>query len=44
MKSALDLMAPEPNTLLVCASPRELLNIFQADEIGCHILTVTQMF
>ncbi|MBF0561859.1 MAG: transaldolase, partial [Alphaproteobacteria bacterium] len=23
------------------ASPRELLNIFQADEVGCHIITVT---
>ncbi len=34
-------MAPEPNTQLVWASPRELLNIFQADEIGCHIITVT---
>jgi transaldolase len=41
MKSALDLIAPEPNTQLVWASPRELLNIFQADEIGCHIITVT---
>jgi transaldolase len=41
MKSALEIMAPEPNTQLVWASPRELLNIFQADEIGCHIITVT---
>lgn len=41
MKAALELMAPEPNTKLVWASPRELLNIFQADEIGCHIITVT---
>jgi len=41
MKSALELMAPEPNTQLVWASPRELLNIFQADDIGCHIITVT---
>jgi transaldolase len=41
MKSALDIMAPEPNCQLVWASPRELLNIFQADEIGCHIITVT---
>jgi len=41
MKSALDLMAPEPHCQLVWASPRELLNIFQADEIGCHIITVT---
>jgi transaldolase len=41
MKSALEVMAPEPNCQLVWASPRELLNIFQADEIGCHIITVT---
>jgi transaldolase len=26
---------------LIWASPRELLNIFQADEIGCHIITAT---
>ena len=26
---------------LIWASPRELLNIFQADAIGCHIITVT---
>jgi transaldolase len=41
MKSALELMAPEPNSQLVWASPRELLNIFQADEIGCHVITAT---
>jgi len=41
MKSALELIAPEPKTQLVWASPRELLNVFQADEIGCHIITVT---
>jgi transaldolase len=41
MKSALEIMAPEPQMQLVWASPRELLNIFQADEIGCHIITVT---
>ena len=27
---------------MIWASPRELLNIFQADAIGCHIITVTQ--
>src|SRR3984885_9891555 len=41
MKSALEIMAPSPNSQLVWASPRELLNIFQAAEIGCHIITVT---
>ena len=29
------------NTALIWASPRELLNIFQADEIGCQVITVT---
>jgi transaldolase len=26
---------------LIWASPRELLNIFHADAIGCHVITVT---
>jgi transaldolase len=30
-----------PRAELIWASPRELLNIFQADEIGCHVITVT---
>ncbi len=30
-----------PGIELIWASPREVLNIFQADEIGCHIITVT---
>ena len=30
-----------PQSELIWASPRELLNIFQADAIGCHIITVT---
>ena len=29
------------NIQLIWASPRELLNVFQADEIGCHIITAT---
>jgi transaldolase len=41
MKAALELLAVEPQAELVWASPRELLNIFQADAIGCHIITVT---
>ena len=31
----------EPSAELIWASPRELLNVFQADNIGCHIITVT---
>jgi len=30
-----------PRAELIWASPRELLNIFQADAVGCHIITVT---
>ena len=34
-------LASKPKAELLWASPRELLNIFQADEIGCHIITVS---
>ncbi|MFI5283305.1 MAG: transaldolase [Candidatus Dormibacterales bacterium] len=41
MCEALDVMRPHANLELLWASPRELLNIVQADAIGCHIITVT---
>jgi len=41
MKQALEILKPYKNQELLWASPRELLNIYQADEIGCHIITVT---
>jgi transaldolase len=41
MQHSLEVMAPHPNLRLIWASPREILNIVQADEIGCHIITVT---
>lgn len=41
MKEAVEIMAPYATQELIWASPRELLNIFHADEIGCHIITVT---
>jgi transaldolase len=41
MAAAVELLRPYPNLELLWASPRELLNIFQADAIGCHIITVT---
>jgi transaldolase len=41
MAEALDVMKPYPTQRLIWASPRELLNIFHADSIGCHIITVT---
>lgn len=30
-----------PAAELIWASPRELLNVFQADEVGCHVITAT---
>jgi transaldolase len=41
IREAVKIMSGYPNQELIWASPRELLNIFQADEIGCHIITVT---
>jgi transaldolase len=41
MAAALELLKAAPAAELIWASPRELLNIFQADAIGCHIITVT---
>ena len=40
LKSALEWLKPLPKAELIWASPRELLNIYQADAIGCHIITV----
>lgn len=41
MKSAVEIMAPYDKQELIWASPRELLNIFHANEVGCHVITVT---
>ena len=41
MKEAVEIMSPYGTQELIWASPRELLNIFHADEVGCHIITVT---
>lgn len=41
MTEAVDILSAYPNQELIWASPRELLNIFQADALGCHIITVT---
>jgi transaldolase len=42
MKAALELMRSRPRSELIWASPREVLNIFQASTIGCHAITATQ--
>jgi transaldolase len=41
MASAVEILRASPNVELIWASPRELLNIFHADMVGCHIITVT---
>ena len=41
MAEAVDLLKAAPKSELIWASPRELLNIFQADAVGCHVITVT---
>ncbi|RJQ25921.1 transaldolase [Candidatus Parcubacteria bacterium] len=41
MAAAVELLKETPKTELIWASPRELLNIFQADSVGCHIITVS---
>ena len=41
MREALRIMQAKPKAELIWASPRELLNIIQADEVGCHIITAT---
>jgi len=41
MKDALNPMQATPNAALIWASPRELLNVVQADGIGCHVITAT---
>lgn len=41
MAASVETLRAYPNVELIWASPRELLNIFQADAIGCPIITVT---
>ena len=41
MSEALEILRVAPQAELLWASPREVLNIYQADAIGCHIITAT---
>ena len=41
MRDAVAIVSRHPNQELLWASPRELLNVFQANEVGCHIITAT---
>ena len=42
MAEAQKILRQRPKAELLWASPRELLNVFQADAIGCHIITATK--
>lgn len=41
MARAVDIMVAAPRSQLIWASPREILNMVQADRIGCHVITIT---
>ena len=41
MRGSLAVMRPQPQLELIWASPREIFNLVQADQIGCHIITIT---
>jgi transaldolase len=41
MAAAVERLRPYERVQLIWASPRELLNVFQADAVGCHVITVT---
>ncbi len=41
VREAVEAISDRPNQELIWASPREVLNIVQADQAGCHIITVT---
>jgi transaldolase len=41
MQASMEIVRMYPNVKLIWASPRELLNIVQADAIGCHVITVS---
>ena len=41
MRACIETLKCRPHAELLWASSREVLNLFQADEIGCHIITMT---
>jgi transaldolase len=41
MARAVQIMEQAPRSELIWASPREILNLVQANEVGCHIITIT---
>jgi transaldolase len=41
MRRCVEMLSPRPELRLMWASPREILNVIQADAVGCHVITVT---
>lgn len=41
MARSMEIIAAAPSAELIWASPREILNLVQADAVGCHIITIT---
>ena len=41
MRRSVDILAEAPRAELIWATPREVLNLVQADQVGCHIITMT---
>jgi transaldolase len=41
MARSVQIMAAAPRAELIWASPREILNLVQANQVGCHIITIT---
>jgi transaldolase len=41
MARSVDILTEAPRAELIWASPREVLNLVQADQVGCHIITMT---
>jgi transaldolase len=41
MAHSIDIMVDAPRSELIWASPREILNVVHADQVGCHIITLT---
>jgi transaldolase len=42
MREAVEVLKQCGNLALIWASPREVLNVFQADQAGCHVITATR--
>jgi transaldolase len=42
MRHSVEILSANRKAELIWASPRELLNIFQAEDVGCHVITVTR--